>query len=115
MTVERLAADDYPALKNVSDGFVPDPANSIAIVAKDSGEIVGRIFIVAPAHIEGPWIAPAKRGGMLLVHLISRAEREARKAGIKKLMAYGTSPQTEDYLKRLGFGQLPLTVWAKDI
>jgi GNAT superfamily N-acetyltransferase len=115
ITVGRLPNDEFSRLESFHDGAKPDPASSIAVVAQDGNEIIGRIFLVAPAHIEGPYIEEAHRGGTIAKRLVSVAATEARKCGITKLMAYGFSPELEDYLERLGFKKQPVTVWAKEI
>ena len=115
MELVRLKPEEYPQLASVHEGFQPDPRNSIAIVAREDKHIIGRVFIVAPAHVEGPWVTESKRGSLLGKCLMARAESEAKKAGITKLFAYGASAELEDYLVRLGYRQEPLTVWSKDI
>lgn len=113
--IHKLEAAEYPVLCQMDDGFKPDPQTSIALVAKQDGEFVGRIFLLAPVHLEGPWVRPDKRGGMVGKRLVDKAEEEARAIGVTKLFAFGSSEDLEDYLHRLGFKKQPLTVWAKEL
>lgn len=115
MELTKLKAEEYPQLASVNDGYTPDPKISIAIVAREGKEIQGRVFIVCPAHIEGPWVTESKRGSLLGKCLMARAEAEAKKGGVTKLFAYGASEQLEDYLSRLGYERQPLSVWAKEL
>ena len=94
--------------------FSPDHRTSISIVARDNERTVGRVFLVAPTHVEGMWIRESHRGGMLAHRLMKRAEEEAALCGIKRLYAYGNA-KTQDYLSRLGYKKQELTVWTKDL
>lgn len=113
--IQKLEAKDYSVLADIADGFIPEPHSSIVLVAVDGKEIIGRIFLLAPVHIEGPWIREDKRNAFLGKQLIESVEEQAKNAGITKLFAYGIDQKTEDYLKRLGFGKLRMSVWSKAI
>lgn len=113
--LRTLPKEEFGRLAELYDGFVPNPQYSIAIVAEEGERIVARIFLLAPVHIEGPWIAEEARCGTLAQRLVNRAEREARACGLNRLFAYAINPEIEDYLARLGFSQQPMTVWAKHI
>lgn len=115
MEVKRISPEEFDCLKQFPDGAVPDPQMSRVAVAKDGDKLAGRIFIVTPPHIEGPWVEPEYRGGTLLKRLTEWAEQEMREIGAKKVFAYGFSPELEDYLKRLGYTRQPITVWAKEL
>lgn len=115
MRIDELQAEHFPLLAYIHDGFVPDPASSIALVAMENDEIIGRIFLMAPTHIEGPWIRPDKRSGLLGAKLIAHAEERAKACGLTKLFAYAVDEVIAGYLERLGYSQVPMTVWAKEI
>jgi len=111
--IEKLTPEAYGLLKTVHEGFCPDPRTSIALVAKDGEEIVGRVFLVAPVHAEGPWVRDDRRGGMIGKWLMDWAEQEAKMAGCKHLFAYGDNEELEGYLVRLGYEKQNLTVYKK--
>lgn len=113
--ITRLRSDEFGRLKSIHDGFCPDFRSSIAIVAREQGEIVGRIFVLAPLHVEGPWIREDKRGSGLAARLIKRAEEEAQASGVVKVFAYAVSDEISDYLQRLGYSKEPWTVWSKEL
>ena len=113
--VRRLHPSEFDLLKSIGDGHTPDAEKSVAVVAESGSSIVGRIFLMAPAHVEGPFLAPAWRNGMLFKRLVDAIEIEARSEGIKKLMAYGASAEMESYISRLGYKKTGMTVWAKDL
>lgn len=118
MTVEicRLAPGEWMQLNKIGDGYTPDPARSVAIVAVgDSGDIIGRIFLVAPVHLEGLFIDQTFRNKTLLYQLVNRAEEEAKELGLKRLLAFGATPEMSDYIERLGYTYTPMTVWFKDL
>ena len=110
--VERLAPKDFEVLATVEEGFMPLCDKSIVVVAKSGDEIVGRLMLLSPAHVEGAWIDERFRGGTLLKRMMEEMEVQAKREGLGKLMAYGNAIN-EDYLSRLGFTQRPLTVWEK--
>ena len=113
--IARLDKSEFPVLKTIGEGFLPDPKISIALIAKDGNDIIGRIFLLAPTHIEGIWIKSGHRNRFLGKRLMDAAQSEAKRCGLTRLFAYGAYPETEEYLSRLGFKKEPLTVWAKDI
>lgn len=113
--IRTLGADEFVKLETVSDGIVPDPEITIALVAEKDSGIVARMFLMAPAHIEGTWIHEDARHGTLGKRLMDRMEIEAKKSGISKLFAYIAEPAIEDYVDRLGFVKQPVTVWMKEI
>jgi N-acetylglutamate synthase-like GNAT family acetyltransferase len=110
-----LRPEEYPQLKSIHEGFCPDAATSVALVAKQDGEIVGRIFLLAPTHVEGPWIREDLRGGLILNQLVATAEREAKSRGISKVFAYAADDKLAGYIARLGYQKEPYTVWTKEI
>lgn len=113
--MRKLDESEYPRLAHVAEGYIPPADRSIVMIAENDGEITGRIILVSPTHIEGPWIRDDKRCGVIGMRLIEAAEREAKKIGIRTLFAYAVSSEIEDYLGRLGFGKKDLTVWSKEI
>lgn len=115
MKVRKLEPSEYPLLELVHEGFRPDPDMSIALVVEKDNDIVGRVFLLAPAHIEGPWVREDLRGGYVGKLLIDAAEKEARLRGITRLFAYAVDGQIENYLERLGFEKSPMTVWTKEL
>lgn len=113
--ITRLAPDKYPLLKGIYDGFVPDPKHSIALIATEAEEIVGRVFLLEPVHLEGPWVKESRRGSTIGKRLIESAEEEAKRVGITKLFAYAVDATMADYLERLGFQRNDWIVYTKDI
>lgn len=113
--LRKLEPDQFDVLKRIHEGFCPDSKTSIAVVAERDGEPVGRVFLLAPAHIEGPWVREDLRGSILGARLMKRAEEEALGIGITKLFAYSISDQLSDYLKRLGYKDERMTVWSKEL
>ena len=115
ITIERLPDADFDSLLKVDDGYRPDPASSIAIVAKNDKEIVGRMLLLSLAHIEGTWIQPEIRRGSILVKLMREMEKQAKLLGLKTLFAYSENEEVDDYLMRLGYKKTPLTIFEKEI
>lgn len=97
------------------DGVQFPPNRSIALVAENDSEIVGTVFLVEPLHIEGPWVKESERGGILGYRLMQAAENAARGIKVKTLFAYAATDELADYLQRLGYSKMPLTVYAKEL
>lgn len=114
--IRRLHASEFDILGSVDDGYTPDPEKSVAIVAAKGSRIVGRLFILAPAHLEGIHIEPEHRGGSLFRDMVKAMEIEARSEGISKLFAYAVRPEIAHYMqKRCDYLSLPWTVLAKEL
>jgi N-acetylglutamate synthase-like GNAT family acetyltransferase len=118
MTVEVLPKERWSELSCVPQsgtGALPEKS-SVAVVARDgAGEICGTLVLVCPWHLEGAWVRPDKRGSPVLGALVRKAEAIAVRAGLTRLFAYGASPEMEDYIERLGYERMPLSVWAKTV
>lgn len=115
VTLYTLSAEEFPVLASISDGVVPDPKSSRAILANDENGIAGRVFLMSPTHVEGPWVRGDLRGSTLLARLMFRAEQEAKDCGISKLFVYAANEELADYAKRLGYQKEPYTVWTKEL
>lgn len=114
--IERLPKEEFEALKTVADGFCPDADKSVAVVARNDGRIIGRCFLLAPAHVEGIYIERAWRGGSLFKDMMAAMEIEARAEGITKLFAYAVEPSIGEYIdRRCGYLQLPWKVFSKEL
>ena len=111
----RLHSSEFDLLKDFEDGFCPDPDRSIAVVARNASRIIGRIFLLAPAHVEGVFVEQAWRGGPVMKQLVDAIELEARAEGITKLFAYAKDEEMAGYIERLGYMKLPMTVFSKGI
>lgn len=93
-----------------------DPAKTITIIAEDErGHIVGRIMLVGVIHVEGIWIEPKWRGSTIMARLVKEAEREAKELGLTQVLVFGASPEMEGYISRLGYTQMPFTIWEKKL
>ena len=114
LVIEELNPAQFDVLRTVHEGFVP-PDGSAAIVARDGGEIVGRVFLMAPVHVEGPWVKEDLRGHTLGYRLMEAAAQKAKECGVSKLFAYAADATLANYLGRLGYKQEPFTVWTKEI
>ena len=115
MNIYRLEFREYPELLKIADGIAPDPASSVAIVARDENGPAGRIFLIAPVHVEGIWVREDLRGNGLWRELVDRAEYEAKKLNLKTLCAYGVSEEMNHLIERCGYERTPLVVWRKEL
>lgn len=112
-TVERLTPENYGQLLTVEEGWSPDPANSIVVVAREGNRIVGRTMLVRPFHVEGTWVDEDFRYGMTGIRLLKELEKQAKTEGLTKILAYAMEKTIEGYLQRMGYRKSILTVWEK--
>jgi GNAT superfamily N-acetyltransferase len=115
LTVRRLKPVEYEKLLSVSDGYTPDPNRSVAVVAENGHHIMGRIFLMAPAHVEGVFVEPAWRNTGVMRQLVDAIELEARAEGISKVLAYAKDPDMYGRIEAMGYKKLPWTVWEKEL
>jgi hypothetical protein len=114
--IRRLHASEFDILGGIDDGFTPDPEKSIAMVASRGSKIIGRLFVLAPAHLEGIHIEPEYRGGSLFKDMITAIELEAKSEGLSKLFAYSVRPEISHYLqKRCDYSVLPWTILSRGL
>ena len=119
--VRRLKPVEFEKLLSVDDGYCPDPNRSIAMVAENGHHIIGRLFLIAPAHVEGVYIQEPWRGGSIFKEMMDAMEIEARAEKINRLIAYATSTGMEQYISRkCGYKRsivngFPVTVWQKEL
>lgn len=113
--IRKLEDAEYDLLLKVEEGYRPDPKSSLAVVAMADGEIVGRMLLISPAHIEGTWVKEEFRKGTTGIRMMKFMEAEAKRLGLTKLFSYADSGEIEDYLERLEYKQLNVSVWAKEI
>lgn len=111
--IRKLNPSEFGVLNHFADGYVPNPQHSIALVADNEHHIIGRIFLVAPIHIEGIHIDPPWRNGIVMKQLVDAVEIEARAEGVSKLFCFAKDDQMANYIERLGYKPSQLTVYEK--
>lgn len=115
ITIERLPAEEYDTLLSIEEGYVPNAEHSIAVVARDDGAIIGRMMLIAVAHVEAAWVNDRYRGGTVLERMTKEIEAQARAAGIKTVFAYSETHEMDGYIQRLGYERSPLRVYRKEL
>ena len=114
--IARLHPSEFDLLKEVDDGFTPNPERSVAIAGRNKERIVSRLFVMAPAHVEGIFVDPMYRGGDLFKRMMDAAEIEARAEGLQKLFAYSVRPEIGHYIeRRCGYTKQPWVVYSKEL
>jgi hypothetical protein len=116
ITIARLHPRNYDLLKNIDDGCCPEPDRSVVVIARNESRIIGRLFLMAPAHVEGIYIEPEFRGGSLFKDMMAAMEIEARAEGLTKIFAYSIRSEIGHYIEhRCGYLPLPWRVFAKEL
>jgi hypothetical protein len=111
----RLLSGDKA--KEVDPDGIEWPDTAVVIYAFEGDEVVGRIGVMDISHLEGMWLAEHKRSGTLGVRLMSAAEDLLRSIGRTHAMAFAhnSSPEVAGYLERLGYSELPVSTFTKEI
>jgi predicted N-acetyltransferase YhbS len=114
--IQKLRTNAYDVLDTVADGEKPNPINSVVMVATDDkGEVIGRVFMLCPAHIEGVWVKEELRKQGIFSEMVARMEQEARTLGITTLFAYGVNDYMNRQIERVGYTKRDFTVWTKEL
>ena len=113
MEIRTMSAQDYNGQPN--PGSLELPADSMVIGAFRGHSIVGRTVLLNMLHLEGTWIEPSARNGMVGARLIRTAEKEAKAIGCRTLMAYTAESKHGEYMARLGYKKIPVEVWGKEL
>ena len=99
-------------------GNVPWPEDCLIVAAFDDQDVlVGRMALIAIAHIEGTWVAPEYRGTTLTLRMIQRMESEIRKLGRTHVFAYIPKEDTKllEYAEKIGYQEFPCKVYVKEL
>lgn len=112
--IERLADENFKILASIEEGFVP-PQGSIAIVASQDDQIVGRMLLVSMAHVEGTWVHEHFRNGTIAARMMREMEKQAASLGLKTIFAYAETEKVGEYIERLGYVPTDLKVFRKDL
>lgn len=103
-------------------GATPDdpvifPKEFQIIAAFDDKGLAGRIMMCALPHMEGTWVREDKRGSRVALHLVRMMEQFISYIGNTHAWAFVQESDTEvaDYMARIGYTKIPLTVWTKNI
>lgn len=93
------------------------PADSIILYAYKDNKIIGRVGLMSIKFIEGTWAADEMRGTGLPVRMLRQMEKLILSLGNSHVfsMAADVQPEIKDYLERLDFERVPVTLLAKDL
>lgn len=101
---DRLAAlppwPDGP----LPEGFSPDPANSLVMIAETpEGEIIAYWSALNVIHMEGFWVSPEHRHKhpRLIHRLVHQTRTILDEAGIPVTFCWSDRPEISDYMSRI--------------
>jgi len=110
--------------KLIEDAKIPQeqkvawPPDSTIIYALDeNNEVVARMGLVILPHIEGTWIREDKRNGLNAKRLMDQMENYLIETGRGGAFAFieSSNEELKGYMERLGFTELPLKVYFKNL
>lgn len=112
--MEFLLLDGEQASK--VDG-VPWPADTVVLYGTEAGRMVARSAMMNLTVIEGSFVAEDKRGTSLAFRMLKEMETIFRAANKSHAMAMAADDQPEvaEYLSRVGFERLPVTMYQKKL
>ena len=116
MDIRILEPHEYKLLDCIPapDGVKLDPENTWVAAAIDGGKLVGRLAAISLPHIEGAWINPECRSGLILRRMEETLVSKMKQLGAGCVAAYAINKNIEQYLERSGYRQFA-TAWIKEI
>jgi len=115
MSVKLKLVPGWEAVEIDPDG-IPWPIDALVLYAfADDGKIVGRISTMQLTVIEGTYIDPEYRSGSLLLRLVREIEKVILDLGKTHALAIASDDSVRDYLSRLGYKDMSVTVHDKDL
>lgn len=93
------------------------PDGSDVIYAIEDNKIVGRLGRIFLPCLEGGWVAENKRGGRLALKLAANMERIIKASGKSHSFAhvYEKQPEVAELLEHLGYKEMPLKIYMKEL
>jgi|SRR5579872_3094129 len=92
------------------------PAHALLKGVKDKdGRVVARACVISLPHIEGTWVSPGHQ--IAGFYVLGAIEEAVKDAGASHAMAFAPNqnPKIAEYLQRLGYEQVPVTLWMKGV
>ena len=104
VTIRILPAIEYIRLKDIEEGFIPNPDGSVVVVAEDEdGEICGRIMLVPFLHLDGIWLREDKRKGRVMIKMEKALVELMEDNDISGVQVDVYVTKMEEYLSRWGY------------
>lgn len=93
------------------------PDESVVCLAIEGERVVGHSSILATNLIEGTVIVSDKQSGSLAFRLVRHMEELMKKGGNEAAFAFAPdeNPEIGDYLSRVGYVRLPVTLYLKKL
>lgn len=99
------------------DGSLDWPDDAWVVFAIEDGEIVARSSILPMPLVEATFVKQEKRNGTLAFRLFKEVEKLYLEHGkpVAMAMALDSQPDIKEYLTRMGFEEMPLTLFIKNL
>lgn len=104
-----------PELREVDPRKIAWPDDTFAIVAYRGEQVVGIATITNLPVVEGTWLDESVRGSTIGPRLFQRIEELYVSLGKTHALALSADPLISNYLERLGFTQMPLLLYQKEL
>jgi hypothetical protein len=110
---DRLRVAELPALLP----YVAPQNIAVIVVETDDGEIVGCLAALQVTHLEGVWVKPERRRGVVLRGLLRQAMALARVRRESWVLGGATAgdEQMDDLIRRLGGAPLPVSFYTMPV
>lgn len=99
------------------DSSLEWPEEAHVVFAFEDGKVVARSSILPMPLVEATFVAPEKRNSTLAFRLFKEVEKLYLEHGkpVAMAMAMNDQPEVKEYLVRMGFKQMPLTLFTKNL
>ncbi len=113
MLVRILDPRSFHRLRGLweNDDWIPDPAIAKVVVAEVDGKIIGFWVAQVVCHLEPIWIRPAERNKTVAGALWKKMQAVTEK--VTRIYAFSDTREIDDYLERLGFKHMNLSIFER--
>ena|ERR1044071_5470184 len=96
---------------------LPFPSDARVLYIFEDNQIIGRLALLNVLHIEGAWIREDKRNGLILSKLFDHIEVELKNEERTSALSFARENDEDviNYMKRIGYEQLPFKVFLKPL
>ena len=118
MQIEGLPRSKWHELEGLPGDQIQtlDADKVVAFVARDEGQIVGRLYVIFQPLISGIWVRDSHRGKGVALMLEQAVEQAMKTAGMQEIFTNArTGSRIEKYLKRIGFSLPAWRQWSKKL
>ena len=117
MIIRLLEPHEYHRLveAGLPQDRLPAPEASRIIIAEEDGIVKGYFVSQLVFSAEPVWVSPDVRNSTVPARMFMKLEETMKSIGVQNYITHSSSPEIDDYLKRLGFQSTDWKMFYKSI